>query len=120
MISAWSRIPKRVFSSPIGIETLAARIVASEALYVQQLVLDLRLGMLGHAVLALSDNKNVTEAPKENHLKLDYFSLNQMRDAEVLSLQHCAGKKNWTDCATKAVREVVTVLMHLACAWGGG
>eukprot|EP00392_Amoebophrya_sp_AT5.2_P004492 g4500.t1 len=114
----FSKLPKRVFNSSTGIETLAARMVNAELLYAMQVALDLQLVELGTGLLQLVDNKNICAEPREKNLRLDFFALQQLREEGILQISHIPGALNWTDPLTKQVKDVLPVLIYFATVWG--
>eukprot|EP00392_Amoebophrya_sp_AT5.2_P014881 g15058.t1 len=114
----FSKLPKRVYNSSTGIETLAARMVNSEMLFAAQLAMDLQLIPVNKSFLQLVDNKNITQEPKEKSLRLDFYALQQLKGSGQLELVHIPGVLNWTDPLTKAIRSVVPELLYLASVWG--
>eukprot|EP00392_Amoebophrya_sp_AT5.2_P017922 g18344.t1 len=118
LISSFSKIPRRVFSSSTGIELLAQRLLTSELLFALQIALDLHLLSLGTPILQVGDNKNLLNEPNEKNLRLDYQALQQLREEKTLVMKHIPGKQNWSDALTKEPREVVSLLLYLNSVWG--
>eukprot|EP00392_Amoebophrya_sp_AT5.2_P016694 g16987.t1 len=110
LISSFSKIPRRVFSSSTGIELLAQRLLTSELLFALQIALDLHLLSLGVPFLQVGDNKNLLTEPNEKSLRLDYQALQQLREEKTLVMRHIPGKQNWSDALTKEPREVISLL----------
>eukprot|EP00392_Amoebophrya_sp_AT5.2_P017582 g17963.t1 len=106
--------PGRIFHSSTGIEVLAQKVLASENIYVAQVVFDMHLCRLGRSLLQLTDARNCLTEPKERNLRPDYHSIAMMQREKLIELAHGPGVKMWADGLTKGARLASLFLLHVA------
>eukprot|EP00392_Amoebophrya_sp_AT5.2_P018501 g19058.t1 len=114
----FSKLPKRVFHSSTGIELLGQRMAITEGQFVKQLCIDLHLLRSSCPSLQLTDSKNCVGEPAERNLKIDFYAIDQLKEAKMLEMGHIPGPFNFTDGLTKQVREVFLYLLFLATSFG--